>query len=133
MGWRDNRDDDDDIDIGRGRRDATAPTKPGSAGWAIASFLISILNGLFLFVLILVATVITANQNAPMNDHDPKAIMLGLGILGGLALAVLGVILGFVGVGQKAGTVFAILGIIFNGLVLLSVLGLLVVGLAVGG
>ena len=123
-------DDEDDIDISRGRR--SAPPQPGSAGWAMASFVIALLNGLFLFGVFLIAVVVNINQNAPLPDNDPRMIMLGFGFLSGLAFAVLGLILGFVGVGQKSGAVFAILGIIFNALVLVGVLGLMIVGAAMG-
>jgi len=122
-------DDDDDIDISRGRRSAP---KPGSAGWAMTSFAIAILNGLFLFGVFIAAVVINLNQIAPLPDDDPRMIMLGFGFLAGLAFAFLGLILGFVGIAQKNGTVFAILGIIFNALILVGVLGLLIVGAAMG-
>jgi hypothetical protein len=129
MGWRDRfDDDDDDIDIGRGRRG----DPPGSAGWAIASFFISILDGIFLLFLIIGATIMEANQNAPLNDNDPRVIMLGFGILAGLAFSVLGLILGFVGIGQKNGTVFAILGITFNALLVVGVIALMCLGIAAG-
>jgi len=129
MGWRDRRNDDSDADIGLGRR--AAPT-PGSSGWSMASFVIALLNGLFLFGVFFVAVLMNLDQNAPINDNDPKMVVLGFAFLAGMAFAILGVILGFVGVGQKSGTVFAVLGIVFNGLILVSVVGLIGVGLAMG-
>ena len=134
MGWRNHRYDDDyddDLDIGRGRR--SAPPNRGSPGWAMASFVLSMLNGLFLFGVFFIAVMINLNQNAPLPDNDPRMVMLGFGFLAGLAFAVLGLVLGFVGIGQNSGTIFAVLGIVFNGLILVGVLGLMVVGLAVGG
>lgn len=131
MGWRDRRYDDSepDIDIGLGRRDVPPP---GSSGWSMASFVIALLNGLFLFGVFFVAVLMNLDQNAPIDDNDPKMVLLGFAFLAGMAFAVLGVILGFVGVGQKSGTVFAVLGIVFNGLILVSVVGLICAGLAMG-
>lgn len=59
-------------------------------------------------------------------------IVLGLAVIGGVLLNLLGITLAIAGLIQRdRKKVFAILGLIFNGLVVLCVAALMVIGLAV--
>jgi len=133
MSWRDrDRDSDDDLDIRRrGPRYDRPPQRPGSSGWAVTSFVLALVSGLFLLGTILAAVAIGAG--GPIPENDPRNMSIGCAAIGGLALAVFGLVLGFVGLGQNNGTVFAILGIVLNGLILLGVVGLMCIGIAAGG
>src|SRR5450755_1194271 len=98
MGWRDN----DDYDYDRikiGRRDEGDRSKSQS-GIGIISLLISVVVGVLLVVLIVVATLIAVGQNGQVNDKDPLAVVVGLGILLGLGGALVGLVLGVVGAMQ---------------------------------
>ncbi|HEX8198986.1 MAG TPA: hypothetical protein VF590_00760, partial [Isosphaeraceae bacterium] len=67
-----------------------------------------------------------------MNPQDPMAVVLGLLMIGGLMLAALGAVLGLASLFQRGRRrVFGVLGLIFNGLILLGVLGLILIGIGV--
>ena len=108
--------------------------EPKQSGWGILSFVVSLGVGVGLFLMIGVAVVIAAERggNAPPDD-SPEVIALGFAILACLMGALLGGVFGLVGVLQPdRKRIFAILGLAFNGLVLLSVLMLFVIGLLAG-
>jgi hypothetical protein len=89
--------------------------------------------GLGELVLVVIAGVMESSNPGGMDDKDPKVAVLGLLLLGGLFLALVGAILGVVGLfDPNRKKLFAILGLIFNGLILGLVLLLLVIGLAMG-
>jgi len=108
--------------------------EPKQSGWGVASFVLSLLVGLGLFLVMGCAILIVVErQGNPPPDDSPETMALGFGILACLFAAVMGGVFGLVGVLQpNRKRVFAILGLAFNGLVLLSVLGLFVLGLAAG-
>jgi hypothetical protein len=97
----------------------------------IASFVMGLLVGLGELVLVVIAGVMETSTPGGMDDKDPKVAILGLLLLGGLFLALVGAILGVVGLFEKnRKRLFAVLGLIFNGLILGLVVLLLIVGLA---
>ncbi|HEY0009636.1 MAG TPA: DUF6142 family protein [Tepidisphaeraceae bacterium] len=97
--------------------------------FGIASFIISLVSLVLLFVLIAAAGVMASQAGGELDETSPQAIMLGLGIIASLALAVLGAVLAIVGLTTtNVKKVFAILGLIFNGLLVLGVIGLLILG-----
>ncbi len=103
------------------------------SGIGIASFVIAIGVGCAEFILIAIAGIMEATTPGGMDEESPQAIMVGLGILAGLALCLPGIGLGFAGVvvkGRKK--LFAILGLVFNCSILACVTALLLFGLAVG-
>ena len=128
MGWRDDHDY-DDIRIGRHRDDPKS-----QSGIGIISLLTSIVVGALLVVLIVVATLIAVGQNGQVNDKDPLAVVVGLGILLGLGGALVGLVLGVVGALQTDRNILcAVLGAIFNALIVLGVIGLACMGAMAGG
>ncbi len=132
MGWRDDSLDDIDIRIpGSRNQPHTGPYKQSGIG--ITSLIISIVVGIVMFVTIVSVTIMVAEQNQPMQENDPRAITLGFLIIGGIGISLVGFILGILGTMQpNTSPICAILGIIFNGLILLGVGGLMCFGIAVG-
>ncbi len=103
------------------------------SGVGIASFIMSILLGIFMFLLIAIAGLMAAEAGGAMDEESMGAVILGLFLLAALGLEVVAIILGIVGMFQKQRKkVFAILGIVFSGLTLVGVVFLIIVGLAMG-
>jgi hypothetical protein len=105
----------------------------GSSMPGIVSFIIGIASGLVICVLIVVAVILTLEAGGNLDENSPEAMIVGLGIIGALGLALVGLILGIIGLGgDRPLKVLAGLGVVFNGLILLGTLGLIVLGIAVG-
>jgi len=116
--------DSDDYDLGPLRH----------SGPGVASFVLAIGAGLVLGILILVAAVIEASRPGALQPDGPGEVALGLVACFALLLAMIGVGLGIAGVFQKhRKIVFAVIGLVFNGLVLLGGGCLALIGLASGG
>ncbi len=102
-------------------------------GIGIASFVISIIVGFAEFVLFSIAGMMEANTPGGMDEEDPRVIMLGLGIFGGIALCLLGIGLGIAGVViRDRRKLFAILGLVFNCIIFACVVFVVLLGLAMG-
>lgn len=101
------------------------------SGVGIASFMIAILFGAALIGLIAFAAYLEVNTPGGVDETSTEAMIAGLCILGSLACNFLGAVLGLVGVLQRdRKKVFAVLGLVLNTIVLVSVGGILVIGLA---
>ena len=100
------------------------------SGLGIASFVIAIIVGVIELETIVIAAVIGMNAGAKgIADDSPEAMGIGLGAFCGLALAVLGGILGLIGCFQpNRRKVFAILGLLFNAAILVLVVALVIIG-----
>ena len=100
------------------------------SGVGIASFIIAIVAGMTAFSLIVIAGVMEATTPGGMDEDAPQVILVGLGIFGAVALGMLGAGLGVAGLVQTDRLrTFAVLGLIFNMLVVLGLGGLVVIGL----
>lgn len=109
------------------------PLEPRHSGPGIASLIIACATGLLEFIAVIAAAVMTANSGGEVDENDPAAIVLGLIMCGGLAMLIVGLVLGIVGLVQRdRKRLFAILGIILNGLVLIILIGLVIIGLLMG-
>ena len=116
----------------RDLEDLDEPPPMRHSGFGIASFVIAIGAGLLEFALVVAAGVVEASTPGGMDENSPVAILLGLGLFGGLFAAFVGVVFGIAGVCQSdRRKVFAVLGLVFCSAVLLGVLGLMVIGLLV--
>jgi hypothetical protein len=103
---------------------------PRHSGLGIASFALALFVGIGEFVLVATAGYMTAQQGG-MDPQSGVAVVLGLLMIGGLLLAFLGVALGFASLFQGGRRrVFGILGLLFNGLILLGVIGLILIGIS---
>jgi hypothetical protein len=107
------------------------PTELKHTGVGIASFIISVISGLMLIVLVIIAGVMEASSPDGLDEESTDAIIVGLGLIGFMFGALLGLVLGIVGVFQsRRKKIFAILGMLLGGLTFFGVLGLMVIGLA---
>lgn len=98
----------------------------------IASLALAILVGVLVFVIIAGAGVLEASTPGGMNEDSPLVVLIGFAIIGCLLANLVG--LGLAGMIQRrCKKLFAILGAIFNGLVVLVVLAVIVLGLFLGG
>jgi hypothetical protein len=105
-----------------------APPMPYS-GIGLASFIIGILIGIFELAMLVLAAVLAQQKTS---SSSPVMEVAGCGMLLGLAVNLIGVILGIIGVRQAdRKKVFAILGLCINAMTLLGVAGLILVGLAI--
>ena len=102
-------------------------------GFGIASFVIAIAVGLAEATLIVVARIIGASNPDGIDENSPLVMGLGLGVCGGMAVAVSGLGMGVAGLCQShRKKTFAVLGLILNGLVVAGVLFLMVLGAVMG-
>ncbi len=121
-----------DIRIGSRRPDRDAGQLQQS-GAGLTSVVIAVLMFLAFLFFIAIAAVMDANNNGPMRDDDPRAIVLGLGILGGFGLNITGLVLGIVGCCQpNRSSACGVIGTVLNGLLLFGMLFLICIGLAMG-
>jgi len=100
------------------------------SGLGITSFVLAIVAGLTALALVVIAGVMEASTPGGMDEESPQAIIVGLGIFGVVALNLLGIGLGVAGlVHADRLRTFAVLGLVFNSLVILGLGGLMVIGL----
>lgn len=112
---------------------AFVSSAPKHSGLGIASFILALISGVMLFAMIGVATYFAATQGDQFDEESTPAILVGLGIIGGLGVAVIGGGLGLAGLVQPGrNKVFAVLGLTFNTLVFVAVCGIMGLGLAMG-
>lgn len=103
------------------------------SGLGIASFIISLLGGLTAFVTVVLAGLMASGPRG-MDENSPEAFAVGCTIFGVIGLILVGLALGVAGLfQQERKKVFAVLGVVFNALVVVFICGIMAVGLAVGG
>ena len=100
------------------------------SGPGIASFIIAIAMGLFLFVLLVIAGILEESTPNGIDENSPVTMLLGAALIGASFLDFLGVILGIAGLCQpNRNKLFAVLGLLFGSLVLFGVVILMIVGM----
>ena len=121
----------------------------GHSRMGIASFVISILVVVAILALIVGAPLVLSSTGAldpqSFDPADPQSVdlpnrtlialqVIGFGFIGGVLLSFVGLGLGIAGIIQRhRRKLFAIIGTVLNGLVVLGVLLLIVLAVAVGG
>jgi hypothetical protein len=86
------------------------------SGLGIASFIISIPVGILIFLTITIAGVMEVSTPGGLNEESPKAVLLGMLLLGCFFLELSAIGLGIGGLLQKdRKKVFSILGLSFSG------------------
>ena len=100
------------------------------SGLGIASFIISIVAGIVMFVLIVMAMVLSAQTGEELDEESPQTILLGCSVLTAGLLYLIGIGLAIGGLCQRNRyKVFAVLGLAINIISVLGIAGLMVIGL----
>jgi len=100
------------------------------SGLGIASFVISIIAALIIFVLVVMAGVMAAKEGGKMNEQSPEAAVLGCSILAAGLLYLVGIGLAIGGLCQRnRHRVFPVMGLVLNIVFLLGIAGLMVIGI----
>jgi len=99
------------------------------SGPGIASFATGLASGILLFVLVVVAGVLTASSPGGLDEKSPAAISIGCFIIALLFVEPIAIGLGIYGVIQKdRKKIFSVLGICIASSVFLIVLALMIIG-----
>ena len=99
----------------------------------IASFITSIVSGIFIFLLIVIASVMEASTPGGMDEESAGAVMVGLFLFAFLGAALVALGLGIGGLLQKERKkIFAILGTVFSAVSLVATILMMILGLAMG-
>ncbi len=99
------------------------------SGLGIASFVVSLLMGASEFLLIMVAGILETATPGGLNEESLAAIFIGLLVIAGLFANLAGVGLGIAGLVQRdRKKVFSTLGVVFNGMIILGLVLLLIIG-----
>jgi hypothetical protein len=103
--------------------------EPKHSGLGIASTVLSVLIGIAIFALVVIAGVLHTTTPGGLTETSPAAIIVGLGIIGGIILDIVALGLGIAGLTQQnRQKIFPILGTLFSSLTLLGTIGLIVLG-----
>jgi len=103
------------------------------SGLGIASFITSIVSGLLIFLLIVVAGVMEASTPGGIDEESAGAVMVGLFLFAFLGAALVALGLGIAGLLQKERKkLFAILGTVFSAVSLVVTIFIMIIGLAMG-
>lgn len=103
------------------------------SGLGIASFITSIVSGLLIFLLIVVAGVMEASTPGGIDEESAGAVMVGLFLFAFLGAALVALGLGIGGLLQKERKkIFAILGTVFSAVSLVVTIFIMIIGLAMG-
>jgi len=97
----------------------------------IASFILSIVSGISMFMTFVVAGIAEASTPGGIDETSMVAILIGLSLFGAIGLTLIALGLGIGGLVQKSRKkIFAILGTVFSSLTVLLTVGVLVIGVA---
>ena len=103
------------------------------SGIGIASFIISLLSGIMLFVLVVIAGILEVSSSGGMDEESIAAVLVGLFLLLFIGTSVLGFGLGIGGLFQSSRKrVFAVLGTLFASINIFSLVALFILGIALG-
>jgi len=103
------------------------------SGFGIASFITSIVSGLLIFLLIVVAGVMETSTPGGIDEESAGAVMVGLFLFAFLGAALVALGLGIAGLLQKERKkIFAILGTVFSAVSLVVTIFIMIIGSAMG-
>lgn len=89
--------------------------KEEQSGLSIASFTISLIEGIVLFMLIVIAGILENTTSGGMDEESTEAILIGIGMISLIFVSFFSLALGIAGLIQKnTKNVFGILGTVFS-------------------
>jgi hypothetical protein len=101
------------------------------SGVGIASFILSVMSAVFIFITLVVAGVMEATTPGGMDEGAPGTIVVGLMMITFFFVAMVGLGLGVGGLCQKnRKKIFAILGTIFSTVTILCTVFVVILGLS---
>jgi hypothetical protein len=108
----------------------TAPVPPRHSGLGIISIVLAALSAVAVVVTLVIAGVMSAKDPTMFdNDQAPATMALGAAVILGACLSLVGVGLGIGGlVDKNRKKVFPTIGVVFNALIILAVVGLMILG-----
>ena len=102
------------------------------SGLGIASFIISIVIGMFDFFLVTIAGIVEATAPGGIDEESVVAVAVGLSIFLGFGVSLIGIGLAIAGLIQKnRKKIFPILGLVFNLTIIIVVIGIMIIGITV--
>lgn len=100
------------------------------SGLGISSFIISIVIGVLMFLLFVVAGVMETSTPGGIDEESAGAVVVGLFLLAFLLLDVLALGLGIAGLVQKdRKKIFPVLGVVFSATTMLTTVFFMIIGL----
>ena len=122
---RDRHEDEDDSGLFRRELPHSGP--------GVASFILGLLSGVAVVGVLVLAGVLAMRTGGDLDEESPEALLVGGALLIALLAALVGAILGGIGLAQQhRKKLFAVIGLCFNLLVLLGAAGVLVLGMLLG-
>ena len=107
--------------------------EPKHSGLGIASFITSMVAGVLIFLLIVIAGVMEASTPGGIDEESPAAVAIGLFLFAFIGLALVALGLGVGGLMQaNRKKIFAILGTVFSSVSIVGTLFIMLLGLAAG-
>jgi hypothetical protein len=105
--------------------------EPKHSGFGIASFVISLGTGFFLFVILIILGVMESQSPGGIDEEAPITVVLGLLLIGGFLAELVSAGLGVGGLLQRdRKKVFAVLGLVMSVVTAVGLTALLLIGLA---
>jgi uncharacterized membrane protein len=103
------------------------------SGLGIVSFITSIVSGILIFLLIVIAGAMEVSTPGGMDEESAGAMMVGLFLFVFLGASLVALGLGIAGLLQKdRKKIFAILGTIFSAVTIVGMIFIVMLGLAMG-
>ncbi len=99
------------------------------SGIGIASFIVSIVAGILIFILIVIAGIMESSTHGGVNKESAQMITLGLLIIAMLFVDLIALGLGIGGLCQKGRKkIFALLGTLFSAVAIVGTIFLIIIG-----
>ena len=103
------------------------------SGLGIASFILSIIAGIFIFIIMIIAGAMEASTPGGIDEESVEAVLVGLFLFAFMFLSLVALGLGIFGAVQaERKKVFAIIGIVFSSITLLGIVFIMILGSAIG-
>jgi len=101
--------------------------------FGIAAFIMALGVGAFVFLMFVIAGVLSVRAGGELDEKSPEAMFVGLGILAGFALNLISLCLAIAGLCEKRrNKIFAILALVISLIIFVGVCGIFAVGMAMG-